>query len=125
MRDHRGFTLLEVLMILVLIGVLAGISIQQYAVYRARSYDSRVAAAVRGVATGEEAYFASHEIYASDLDDLDKAMVAGDVAITILPGNSGSLGSSFRVVGTHPEGRSHTWISDPLPGSPNLTVNDG
>ncbi len=124
MRDDRGFTLIEVLVILVLIGVLAGISIQQYAGYRARGYDSRVAAAVRGVATGEEAYYATHQAYASDVDTLD-AMVVGDVAITILPGNSGSLGSSFRVVGTHPTGRSHSWVSDPLPGDPNLTVSDG
>ena len=53
MRDQRGFTLIEVLVVIVLVGVLAGLAISQYASYRARSFDGRVAAAVRGVATSE------------------------------------------------------------------------
>src|SRR5690348_616110 len=66
MRDHRGFTLIEVLVVIVLVGVLAGIAIAQYASFRARGYDSKVAAAVRGVATSEEAYYAENRVYASN-----------------------------------------------------------
>ena len=120
MRNHRGFTLLEVLVAVVLIGVLSGIAIAQYADYRQRGFDSQVASVVRGVATGEEAYYAEHLVYASDVDTLD-AMVLGDVHITIAAGNSGDMGTSFRLVGTHPEAkRRYTWISDPIPGAPNL-----
>ncbi len=120
MRDHRGFTLIEVLVVLVLIGVLAGIAISQYASFRARGYDSKVAAAVRGVATGEEAYYAQNRTYAADVDHIH-GMVIGDVSIEITPGNSGDLDSSFRVVGTHPgTPRTFTWLSDPGPGEPNL-----
>jgi type IV pilus assembly protein PilA len=120
MRDHRGFTLIEVLVVVVLIGVLAGIAIAQYASFRARGYDSKVAAAVRGIATGEEAYYAENRVYAADVDDI-RGMVIGDVAIAILPGNSGNLNSSFRVVGTHPgTTRRFTWLSDPGPGASNL-----
>ena len=120
MRDHRGFTLIEVLVVIVLIGVLAGIAIAQYASFRSRGYDSKVAAAVRGIATGEEAYYAENRVYAADVDDIH-GMVAGDVAIAILPGNSGNLNSSFRVVGTHPgTTRRFIWLSDPGPGQANL-----
>jgi prepilin-type N-terminal cleavage/methylation domain-containing protein len=120
MRDHRGFTLIEVLVVIVLIGVLGGIAIAQYASFRSRGYDSKVAAAVRGVATSEEAYYAQNRVYASDVDDIK--MAVGDVAIAILPGNSGNLNSSFRVVGTHPgTTRRFTWWSDPAPGEPNLS----
>ena len=120
MRNHRGFTLLEVLVAVVLIGVLSGIAITQYAEYRQRGFDSQVASVVRGVATGEEAYYAEHLIYAGDVDTLD-GMVLGGVHITISAGNSGNIGTSFRLVGTHPEAkRTYTWISDPLPGAPNL-----
>ena len=64
MRDQRGFSLIEVLVVIVMIGVLAGIAISQYASYRARSFDGRVAAAIRGVATSEEAYYAENHEYA-------------------------------------------------------------
>lgn len=123
MRNHRGFTLLEVLVAVVLIGVLSGIAISQYAEYRQRGFDSQVASVVRGIATGEEAYYAENLVYASDVDELD-GMVQGGVRITIAAGNSGDIGTSFRIIGSHPEGsRTYTWISDPLPGGPNLIEN--
>jgi len=123
MRDHRGFTLIEVLVVTVLVGVLAGLAIAQYASYRSRGFDSKVAAAVRGVATSEEAYYAAHLNYAGTVAQLG-TMAIGDVAITIAPGNTGSLDSSFSVLGTHrATTRSFSWISDPLPGQPNLIEN--
>lgn len=123
-RDNRGFTLIEVLVVIVIVGVLAGLAISQYASFRARGFDSKVAAAVRGVATGEEAYYAANRAYAATVDDLGGTTV-GDVAITIGPGNTGNLGTSFRVTGTHPgTQRRFTWVSDPEPGSPNLIESD-
>jgi type IV pilus assembly protein PilA len=123
MRDQRGFTLIEVLVVIVLVGVLSGLAISQYASFRSRGYDSKVVAAVRGVATGEEAYYADNRVYAADIDEL-KTTVTGDVVITISAGNSGDLNSSFRIVGTHPgAGRAFIWLSDPAPGEPNLIAN--
>ena len=123
MRDQRGFTLIEVLVVIVLVGVLASLAISQYAGFRARAFDRKVAAAVRGVATSEEAYYAENRSYAADVDELH-SMTTGDVAIAISAGNSGDLNSSFRVVGTHPAAtRAFTWVSDPGPGEPNLIQN--
>jgi prepilin-type N-terminal cleavage/methylation domain-containing protein len=123
MRDQRGFTLIEVLVVIVLIGVLSGLAISQYASFRARGFDSKVAAAVRGVATGEEAYYAENQTYAADAEALN-SIVVGDVAIAIAAGNSGDLNRSFRIVGTHPgAARTFTWVSDPAPGEPNLIVD--
>lgn len=120
MRDQRGFSLIEVLVIIVVVGVLAGIAIAQYASFRARGVDSQIAAVVRGVATSEEAFYASNRFYAADVDDLNGVAV-GDVEVTVSPGNSGSLASSFRIVGTHTgTPRTFTWVSDPVPGEPNL-----
>jgi len=112
-----------VLVVLALVVVLSGIAIAQYASFRARGYESRVAAVVRGVATGEEAYYAENRIYAPDVDTL-RTMTTGDVAIAISAGNSGDLNTSFRVVGSHPAAdRTFVWVSDPAPGEPNLMVN--
>ncbi len=123
MRHARGFTLVELLLVLVVVGVLAGIAISAYAGFRARGFDSMVASAVRQIATAEEAHFASHSSYTSDVSALAGA-VPGDVTLSVEAGNSGDLSSSFRVSGTHP-GAEHTWVwlSDPGPGESNLIAS--
>jgi type IV pilus assembly protein PilA len=124
MRNHRGFTLIEVLVVIAIVGVLAGLAISQYASFRARGYDTKIAAVVRGLATGEEAYYAENRAYAAEVDDIG-GMTVGDVAITIEPGNTGDLTSSFRITGTHPgTPRTFSWVSDPGPGTPNFAAID-
>jgi prepilin-type N-terminal cleavage/methylation domain-containing protein len=122
-RDHRGFTLIELLVVTSIIGILASIAIPQYARYRARGIDAAVASAVRHVATGEEAYYAGRQTYTTDVTALD-GMVLSDITVTIDTGNSGDIGSSFKITGSHPQAtHDFTWISDPAPGEPNFTSN--
>jgi len=120
---ERGFTLIEVLVATVLIGVLAALAISHYTDMKARSLDSQVVAVVRHVATGEEAYYASQLRYAGALDDLD-GVVTGGITITIASGNSGDIASSFRLHGSV-AGAMHTydWVSDPPPGESHLVEN--
>lgn len=125
MRDNRGFSLIEVLVIIVLVGVLAGIAIAQYASFRSRGVDSKIASVVRGVASSEEAFYAANLRYTGSIADLDGANI-GDVTIAVSPGNSGDFGTSFRIVGSHAgTERTFTWLSDPLPGEPNLLEDGG
>lgn len=120
LANERGFTLVEVMLVIVIIAILAAIAIPHYSDTRARSLDSKVVSVVRNVATGEEAYYASHQRYTSALEQLD-GLVVGDVAVTIESGNSGDLSSSFRVLGTT-TGAAHAyvWVSDPGPGEPRM-----
>jgi type IV pilus assembly protein PilA len=122
-QRERGFTLIELLVVTSIIGILASLAIPQYASYRARGYDSKVMSAVRHVATGEEAYFAGHQMYTDNIARLD-GMVVADVNITISPGNSGDLATSFRVHGSHPQAaHEFDWVSDPVPGDPNFITD--
>jgi type IV pilus assembly protein PilA len=119
-RTDDGFTLIELLVVTSIIGILASIAIPQYASYRARGIDAKVASAVRHVATGEEAYYTSHLSYTADVNELE-GMVLADVEITISAGNSGDISSSFRIQGKHPQAtHDFNWVSDPAPGEPNF-----
>ncbi len=123
-RNSLGFTLLELLVVTSIVGILAAIAIPQYTLLRARGFDSKVQQTVRNVATGEEAYYASRKRYAADASDLD-GMVLDDVLITISPGNSGDLASSFRIHGSHRQAaHEYDWVSDPAPGEPNFIVSN-
>jgi prepilin-type N-terminal cleavage/methylation domain-containing protein len=124
-RTDTGFTLLELLVVVSIVGILASIAIPQYASYRARSYDSILESQVRHIATGEEAYFASHATYTNDVNELEGMVIDEHVSITISAGNGGSLDNSFRIHGTHPQAsHEYDWVSDPAPGEPNVVITD-
>ncbi len=116
-----GSRCLELLVVTSIIGLLASIALPQYASFRSRGHDAKVQSAVRHVATGQEGYFAGNMTYTIDVAALDGMVVDPGVSITISPGNSGSIGTSFKVTGSHPQA-SHTysWVSDPAPGEPNF-----
>ena len=118
-RHDSGFTLLELLVVVSIVGILASIAIPQYASYRARGFDSIVESQVRHVATGQEAYYAGNATYSGDINSLDGMVLEQDVQITISAGNSGDIASSFRIHGLHPQAsHEYDWVSDPLPGEP-------
>ncbi len=124
-RSNSGFTLLELLVVVSIVGILASIAIPQYASYRARGYDSIVQAQVRHIATGQEAYFASHSQYTSDVADLEGMVIDPNVTVSISAGNSGDLASSFKIHGSHPQAaHEYDWVSDPAPGEPNFIITD-
>ena len=62
-RNQKGFTLIELMIVIAIIGILAAIAIPQFASYRAKSFNSASVSDVRNARTDLEAYYAEFERY--------------------------------------------------------------
>jgi len=60
---NKGFTLMELLVVLAIIGILAAIAIPQFMAYRQKGYDAQAISDLRNAARAEEAYFATRLQY--------------------------------------------------------------
>src|SRR2546423_14286932 len=72
-NDQRGFTLVEILVVILIIGILAAIAIPAFLNQRNKAYDSAAKSNVRTAATAEETYatdnngaYAAETLSASD-----------------------------------------------------------
>jgi type IV pilus assembly protein PilA len=115
---NRGFTLLELLVVVAVVGILAAIAIPQYNFYRARGFNARVEADVRNCATAEEAYYLDNATYTDDPSALTAFPKSDGTVVTISAGVSGDLNDSFSATVTHPNmsfGAGCVYTSDAVP----------
>jgi type IV pilus assembly protein PilA len=62
-RNQKGFTLIELMIVIAIIGILAAIAIPQFASYRAKSYNTASISDSRNLRTDLEAYYAEWDSY--------------------------------------------------------------
>jgi type IV pilus assembly protein PilA len=62
-KKEEGFTLIELMIVIAIIGILAAIAIPQFSAYRQRSFNASAESDLRNAATAQEAYFVDHQIY--------------------------------------------------------------
>ncbi len=62
-KNQKGFTLIELMIVIAIIGILAAIAIPQFAKYRAKGFNSTALSDVRNLRTDLEAYYAEWDVY--------------------------------------------------------------
>ncbi len=95
-RDQKGFTLIELMIVIAIIGILAAIAIPNFVQYRKRAYDSAAKSDVKNAYTAAQAYFTDWPEATTIGLDTTKILTAGfrettGVDITITNGTPSGL----------------------------------
>mgnify|MGYP003574151447 CR=1 FL=1 len=110
-KSDKGFTLIELMIVIAIIGILAAIAIPQFSAYRERSYDSAAQADLRNAATAQEAYYVDNERYASTRTNLIGATyglftISKGVVLSVASANT----FSYNMTAKHPSGHGSGFI---------------
>ena len=75
-QPTRGFTIIELLAVVAIIGLLATIAIPRFSQTKGRALVASMESDLRNLATTQETFYASHQTYASGVGSTESAAVA-------------------------------------------------
>ena len=108
-QGQKGFTLIELMIVIAIIGILAAIAIPNFLSYRQRSYDSAAQSDLRNLMTAQEAYFVDYDTYLTFTGSNGAEISALDLTLSkgVTAGGTGST-SGYSMSAYHTSG-SGTW----------------
>ncbi len=114
-KDEKGFTLIELMIVIAIIGILAAIAIPQFSAYRTRSYNSASQADLRNAGTAQEAYYVDNQTYCSSTSTLIGStyglFLSENVTLTIDAASTDA--DSYKMTATHSSGDKTYTLSGP------------
>jgi type IV pilus assembly protein PilA len=112
LNDNKGFTLIELMIVIAIIGILAAIAIPQFSAYRRRSYNSSAKSDARNIATAQEAYYVDNSTYCGDVTVLTGTTYGYMQSENVNAQVSGSA-SSYTITTYHTSGNETYTLNGP------------
>ena len=113
----KGFTLIEVLLVIAIIGLLAVIGIPQFIHYRSQAVDAQLKSDLRNAAVAVESYFTKNSVYPASVAEIQgygfKATDGVTVTLNVLSPNT------FTITAAKPGGSQPSFTLSSTTGSIN------
>jgi len=112
-RNEKGFTLIELMIVIAIIGILAAIAIPQFSSYRTKAYNAAAESDIRNAALAEESYYTEYQNYADTLDLLKSGNSGFTNSANVTIGFSNVNNTSYTITSKHNSGNKTYTLTGP------------
>jgi len=115
LRHQSGFSLVEILTVIAIIGLLAAIAIPQFTAYRREAVDAEIKSDLRNAAMAMESYYAANLAYPSSVAEIIAVGFQSTQGVTLSVSNVTI--HSYLLTATKPGGSQASFIFDSTTGA--------
>ena len=112
-NNEKGFTLIELMIVIAIIGILAAIAIPQFSAYRTRSFNSAAQADLRNAATAQEAYFVDNQTYTATPGTLAGSTYGFYTSANVVFGITAASATGYTMTAAHSSGDATYTLAGP------------